>query len=391
MTITRYIATSLWVLLYTLTIAGCSSGSETEPTPPQSTRTVLVYMVANNNLSGFARADLDEMSAGMKSVSGRLLVYYAPPRTQPQLIEIMPDGSRKELCAFTDGLSSVDVPRMRDVISRVRQLAPADGYGLVLWSHGTGWIYDSGTILPDEPEQPSVAPQSFGWDGYPAKKMSIESLAEAIGDQWWDFIYFDCCHMATVEVAYALRRCTPAIVASATELGVEGMPYDQNLQPLFRPETDLRKAVNNTFSFYDSQYNLDGGYGCSISLLRTSALDELALLTRQIYSTFGAPSTDYIPVEYFRVAVMNTGIFDMYHHIRHLCTDDALFNRWAEAFRKVVELHHSTPTVYGLPSDDFHGLGSNVIFTPLGAEVYNYEATAWWTDVVSHSFTDPSL
>ena len=103
---------------------------------------------------------------------------------------------------------------MRRVVSDARELAPADGLGLVLWSHGTGWISDTGSI--NEPSEASgmMSPLSFGMDG--RLTMKISSLRCALEGNSFDFIYFDCCHMATVEVAYELRHLTPRIVASPT-------------------------------------------------------------------------------------------------------------------------------------------------------------------------------
>lgn len=372
---------------------GCTSSDEPEPITPQASRTVLVYMVANNNLSSYAAQDFKEMLTGMaalpESTPGRLLVYYAPASGTPELREVMRDGSYTTLTSYTDGLSSVDESRMRSVISDAKNATKAKSYGLVLWSHGTGWLHDNGTI-EDEPEQTpgQMSTYSFGWDGTPAKKMSVESLNRAIDGIDWDFIYFDCCHMGTVEVAYELRRRTPVIVACATELGLEGMPYDQNVAPLFAKEAQLDVALDNTFDYYDYQYRIGYGYGCSISLIHTASLDNLATLTREILKTYGPGSAGYQPVPYFRKVVMSTGIYDMRHYIESLCSDPSLLKRWTDTFDATVPLHRTTSEVYMLPAKDFHGLGCQIIMTPDEAETYNYKATSWWKDVVSHtSFT----
>ncbi|MDE6782205.1 MAG: hypothetical protein K2J17_00645 [Paramuribaculum sp.] len=365
---------------------GCTSTNEPEPPQNDITRTVLVYMVANNNLSSYASQDFKEMLNGMaalpESAPGRLLVYYAPASSTPELREVMRDGTSNTLKSYSDGLSSVDAARMREVIEDARSYTQADSYGLVLWSHGTGWLHDYGTI-EDEPEQQWT--YSFGSDGTPAKKMSIESLNRAIDGIDWDFIYFDCCHMGTVEVAYELRHRTPVIVACATELGLEGMPYDLNVAPFFAKEAQLDVAMGNTFDYYDYQYRIGYGYGCSISLIRTANLDDLASHTRKILETYGPGSTDYQPVPYFRKVVMSTGIYDMRHYIESLCTDESLLKRWADAFDATVAKHSTTAEVYTLPAKDFHGLGCQIITYPDEAETYNYKATSWWKDVVSHA------
>lgn len=373
---------------------GCKSADEPEPAKPETSRTVLVYMVANNNLSTYAAQDFKEMLTGMAalpaSAQGRLLVYYAPASGTPELREVMRDGSYTTLTSYTDGLSSVEEGRMRAVISDVKSATKTESYGLVLWSHGTGWLHDNGTIENvSEQNSGQMSTYSFGWDGTPAKKMSIESLGRAIDGTDWDFIYFDCCHMGTVEVAYELRHRTPVIVASATELGLEGMPYDRNVAPLLAKEAQLETALGNTFDYYEYQYRIGYGYGCSISLIHTASLDNLAKQTREILETYGPGDEDYQPVPYFRKVVMSTGIYDMRHYIESLCKDPSRLKRWADTFDATVPMHRTTSEVYMLPSQDFHGLGCQIITTPDEAEIYNYKSTSWWKDVVSHATFTP--
>lgn len=374
--------------------AACSGSDEpaapVEPQPTPAHRTVLVYMVANNNLSSFAADDIAEMKTGMSRLgdraAGRWLVYYSGPDLRPRLIELLADGTECELKEYDTAVSSVSIERMRQVVSDARGLAPADGFGLVLWSHGTGWISDSGSI--NEPSEASgmQSPLSFGMDGYRRLTMKISSLRRALEGNSFDFIYFDCCHMATVEVAYELRGLTSRIVASPTELGVEGMPYDLNVASLLATQPDLAGALANTFGFYERQLAaadpLSPGYGCCISLLNTAALDGLAAATRDIYLSGTTTPDSYVAVPYYRAGI-TSGICDMRHHIRAICSDPALLARWETAFSNVVMATRTTPEVYFLQADDFAGLGHNVIRSEADTS-QGYTETQWWTDVASN-------
>ena len=76
-----------------LTLASCKKDEPAPPAPVDASRTVLVYMVANNNLgsSRFDAMDLEEMKTGAGKGyigDGRLLVYHAPYNADPHLIEI---------------------------------------------------------------------------------------------------------------------------------------------------------------------------------------------------------------------------------------------------------------------------------------------------------------
>ncbi len=365
-----------------------SSCSDSEPDHGGTHRTVLVYMAANNDLSYNAITDYNEIKEGVRTATGlnggRILVYITTPSTTPRLVEIDSKGNETELRKYSDGLSSLSIQQMRQVIDDTKSIAPADDYGLILWSHGTGWINDGGVI----DESPSISPQSFGQDGTgdynnPIRRMKISSLAEALAPHHFCFIYFDCCHMATVEVAYELRHVTDRIVASATELPTDGMPYHLNIPAFFRPTPDLEQAATNTFRQYASDRFSPG---CSISLIDTEALDQLAQATRAILSSSPSLPQGYTPVRYFRTIVMSTGIFDMYHYIHHLTSDSDLLDRWDRAFNRCVTLHLTTSTVYNLPADNFHGLGSHILSTPTDALTYGYDETSWWADVASSQF-----
>ena len=68
---------TLLCISFFLLFTACNQ--DDDPVPPEvGSRTVLVYIVADNNLSSFAKEDVEEMIAGMESVdlsSSNLLVY----------------------------------------------------------------------------------------------------------------------------------------------------------------------------------------------------------------------------------------------------------------------------------------------------------------------------
>ena len=132
-----------------LLLAACSSDEPDTPAAP-ARRTVLVYMVATNSLGANERdqQDLDEMDRAVTAdgLNGcRWLVYrVAPGEQNPTLFEIK---KNKHGTAVHEVLevypstqcASVTAERMSEVIADARRHAPAQDYGLVLWSHATGW------------------------------------------------------------------------------------------------------------------------------------------------------------------------------------------------------------------------------------------------------------
>ncbi len=369
-------------------LASCSNNDEPDPQPATTPTTVLVYMVADNSLGAeYFRSDegnLDQMRTavinGALKDGGRILVYHDGSDSEPSLFEITPAGD-KEIAAYSNDMSSLTVERMRQVITDARAVAPAEQYGLVLWSHGTGWIETSTSRSATE-----ATGQSFGQDKHPVvTEMKVSSLAEALRPFEHRYIYFDCCFMATVEVCYELRECAPTIIAYATEIPVEGMPYATNPENLAAADFDPVKTASTTMEYYVSDKASNNS--CAIAVVDTKGLEELAAATREIMSTGAVAESTYSPVPFFRNSGPRSYTYDMADYVRNLPVSQSMIDRWNAAYSAVVIHSASTPQSYGLNMSKYSGLGCYIVRTPEDASRYGYRNQAWWNDVVSYNPT----
>lgn len=371
----------------TLSLAGCSSDSSPEPQPPEppvpvsSGRTVLVYMVASNNLGSFAEDDINEMREGMKRLGEnypdcRLLIYHASTDGAPQLKEVSRAGSVSTLSTYgtdADGANSVSIARMRKVLADARAIEPDNSLGLVMWSHGTGWIDTKGVY--NDPEM--VKPAYWGDDA--GAHMSVPALARALEGADADFIYFDCCLMGTVEIMYELRHASDTIAAPCTELPVEGMPYTTTVPLLFSHERPAEKAARATLDYYLTDPGVSTS-SLAIGVYSTARLDVLAAATRAVLAANPALPHGYQPVPYFRRAVVPAGAYDMGDYFTTLGAPAA----WHEAYDDAIIWHGTTPVSYGLDMTRFSGLGCNIINSSVDTRLgYGYHNLQWWSDVVS--------
>lgn len=358
------------------------------PVPPgpsePAQRTVLVYMVANNNLgsSRYDRMDIEEMRRGAQAGgadNGHLVVYHAGYNASPTLVEVLSDRL-DTLKVYSRDELSVSSARMAEVLDDVADKAPARQYGMILWSHGTGWLQDG----MDEP----VRNRSFGLDG--RSSMNITTLASTLADAPFNlsFIYFDCCYMMSVETLYQLRDAAPVIAGSTTELLTEGMPYDENLPCFFAEgEADLEGAAENTFRLYDSQSGQSRT--CTMSVVNTAGLDRLASAVRDIYekATPGIPQ-GYTPQILTNTSVASCHYFDLYDYIHAICKDfdgaETLLRHFDYAFEATVVYSKATPKLWNVvPLDRVHGLSTFILTGPHSASVKNYYTLDWYTDVAS--------
>lgn len=382
-----------------LALAACGSDDEPEPVPepepepPASDagrRTVLVYMIADNNLGStysYDEKDLVEMrravDGGCLHAGDRLLVYYNAPGTArgvaPRLMEITGGSVSDDVTLITypddPAIYSTDPERMRTVFDDVRRLAPAGDYGLIFWGHATGWMTESGT---------AKAPQFRSLGNDRGRKMAIPTLARALEGYEHSFIYIDCCLMATAEVVYELRHATPLIAASGAEVHGEGMPYDLTLPYLFAEgEADVTGAAKADFDYYDGRSGSDRW--ATRSVIDTSRLDALAAATRDVMAAGKLPERLRSTYQTYSPS-RRYGVYDMADYITTLDVDAALISRWRAALNAAVVYHAATPNVNGTHAiKTYCGLGCNILFEAADATDNGYDNLAWWRDVVSHN------
>ena len=248
-------------------------------------RTVMVYMGANNNLAPYAIENINEMEANIGQVDGVLLVYAKIGADPPAIFRISYDNSpeiKSERIKIYPNHNSSDPAVMRSVFKDMKQISPAQTYGAVLWSHATGWA----------PTLPKKL-MSFGHDDSydnEESEMSILALKEALPTDL-DFIIFDACSMASVEVLYELRGKTRYMVSSPAEVISNGMPYALITNDLFE---EAKEACIQIAQKYFQHYNTKQGLyrSATVSVFDMKQIDKVALASKELFTTHISPYTD---------------------------------------------------------------------------------------------------
>ncbi len=203
--------------------------------------THLVYMAADNNLDSQALNDLNEMEAALtegKAMSILALVDRAAGNgdwSDTRLYEIVQDPSGNsalltsrrlgstELGLSADGageLNLSDPVNLRRFLSFARRAYAAEEYSLTIWGHGTGWR--GGSYLAGD----AVAPmKAVAVDATSGTYMTVAGLGDALSGENLSVIGFDTCFGALLEVAYELRDCGSALVASEGPVRETGWDY----------------------------------------------------------------------------------------------------------------------------------------------------------------------
>ncbi len=269
---------------------------------------------------------------------------------------------------------------MSAVLSDMARLAPADDYGMVLWSHGTGWIHDGMESTP-------LHQRSFGLEhGY---TMNTSTLAEVISAAKVDFsfLYFDCCHMMSIETLYELRNAVPLIAGSATELPSPGMPYDLNVRYFFaKPSVDLIGAAESTFNYYDAMFGQDRT--CTMSVVETAGIARLAQISRTIFEACGGGIPEgYSPQRFMYTSVASCHYFDFLDYMHALCEAAGrqdLAGTFDSSFSDVVTYSAATPKLWNaLDLDRHNGISTYILSNAESSLTGNYNQLSWFDDVAS--------
>lgn len=399
---------SIGLLALSTGLMSCS-GDEPNPTPTPTpepeeettNRTILVYMVASNSLGSwnYDTADIKEMTLAAQNGAlkgNRLILFHQDTSGEQILKEVSPEtGEIVELETLSPDLSSVSSARMEEVIGKVKKYAPADDYGMILWSHANGWIVQSAT-----PDEYSVAPLAFGQETLNGKSlyMNTQTLASTLMGKDLSFIYFDCCYMACVEVLYDLIGVTDRVVASTAEVIAEGMPYHLTLPYLFaKGKADLEGAAKAVYDYVNAK--TDVNQTGTFAVFDMTKVDALAKATKDFYSLKPVTSSSFSPQRYMYETTCYH--FDFGHIIENMNQNAEGDNssEFVAARKKVLDaiddvVTYKAATPYIWPGDrqseikveHFSGMSSNYLTSASRASVKGYDQTAWWNDVARYLF-----
>ncbi len=159
-----------------------------------------------------------------------------------------------------------DPSALAEFVKWATQSFPAQHYLLVLWDHGTGWMF----------RRPRRKVRAVLFDDTSGDEMTIPELAEGLAQAGLklDLIAFDACLMQMMEVAYEVREWARYLAGSEENEPYEGLPYDDILSqlaenPSLTPEQLGKLMVDAFIEEYDET-------GWTYSLVNLSAMDEVA-------------------------------------------------------------------------------------------------------------------
>jgi len=355
------------------------------PRPQSFSRTVLLYLACDGNgLQWYAEGDLANLVRGYLPIrtdkDEALLVFYDDGSENPALHRyyVTSEGLvYKELVKLYDnGFNSADTDNLKRVLDDVEYFYPSERRGLILWSHGTGWLPPGYYANPKEGRSVS---KSFAQEA--GCEMDIRDLADVL-TRHYEFILFDSCLMATVEVAYQLREKTDYLIASCAEILVDGFPYSTIGQDFFYDHTGkgpaaLQDICKQYYDFYNAQTGANRT--ATVSLIDCSKLDELAAVSRKIFAAHKAdmPLVNPSAVQHYYTGNKHW-FYDLTDYVKQFATESEL-SEFKAAMDRCVLSKYATEWILGVVQVRTHSGLSTYIPIENATYLNSYYKTLDWT------------
>lgn len=361
--IMRSLSIIKYILLLFVLCSSCSCHKENRD---EVSRTVLIYFAANNSLDWLSSENIKDLAKGYvpdyfepgESKNGEVLLYYLHRRDSlPILVRVSKDKFGKvqeETIVEYDMHNSMNDSVINNVLNYAHQLFPAKENGLILWSHGTGWLpvryYSNPTGASYAPKQMSQEEydeyhsydylvKSFGQDG--SNETDIINLAKAIPFQY-SYIIFDACLMGGIEVAYEFKNKAEYQMFSATEILASGFPYNLIMEPLLYSNANMEDRLKETATRYFNYYNEQSSVqdrSATIAVIKSSALDGLAISAKTIFST-GRDNIDTLTMStiqgFFQRQLPKPWYYDLDDFMSRIYTDESHYSSFTSELNKTV-------------------------------------------------------
>ena len=377
-----------YILLLLLSLLAISCSKDDSSGNDHTRRTIMVYFNAENNLYSMAEEDLKEIVEGSKNLTQdcNLLVYFdfIDENNDPNIPTIysVKKGTMEKVKVYKSQDSS-DPDVMLQVFKDMIALSPANEYATVFWGHGDGPIIansSNGLEVSFEENEPN----SYGAD-YNSNKLSDRSKAT-----WIDipvlakvmkqlpkqeFIFFDACCMQSIEVAYELRKCADYIIGATCETPSFGAPYETTTKFFGYADAEAAsKAIvndyqsnNNYWEYWRKNYKINN---VCMSVIKTDDIENLLTVTKEALNTISGSKplevATTFPMDeheatsciyYFKTSGNRYGrpiLYDMNDVMLHNLSETE-YNKWRDAFDKVVIHHPNTGDIRQTGNSDWYG------------------------------------
>ena len=408
-----------------LLLAGCNKEPLEPPAPVPAERVLLMYdNIENDNGVWFARnvtAAGKAVAEGALDPAERVVVFDRRYRVDGQtgnrsvVYELVKDSSQPQgyrlemLRVYGQGENDDLSPEViAAVVGDIRRAVPADHYGFAFGSHGKGWVSKLNPVnimrkgggqsyRPPFAELWTVPENSLTrfFQGY-GQKLDVSEFIDALDEWKWDFILLDDCFMAAVETMYEMRDLAKYIIASPTEIIIDGFPYYDVVSILFTDwENNLEASVTGIADAFVEAYRADvmhpGLPHATIAVVKASEMDALAESVRrlnlglneltsvdgiQYYERYTSPGHVFFDLDDYLIRIRKDRMPVEYNAFLAQLERAVVFKDYTEYFYSDSRFDEGTVRV-----DHYSGLNVFIPWNETAPLFSDYRQTAWYRAV----------
>lgn len=351
----------VWLTIVYL-VGSCASDTQDDYSV---SRTVLIYVAADNSLSGYASENFEQILKGYAQVNGfraNLLVYIDLKGDHPHLYQIYKEKGkvRKRIIQNYPERNSSSKDVMADVFRNVYEHFPASSYGLVLAFHGAGWLPENDYLTSSDSktkrsEFPTRQPELSG-ESY----MDVTVLSKALNDvPFLDFIVFDACLMGSAEVACELNGRAGIMIASPTEVHAQGFPYDLLVKSLFAAGTPDYQLICDDYihSYLNKETDDERSRTATMAVYNLKYIDDLRTFVQTVSQKY---KNEYDDVNPLKVQPFDRLTHKVFFDAKDLMLQLPLTSNEKEQLNSILSnlviCKFATPYFINLPIDKFCGI-----------------------------------
>lgn len=355
-------------------------------------RTVLIYAVNKSSLSYDFTTDSNEILQAASQIDLKkyqILVYKTDSNQHCGLYTVKKDNKGNLqyslIQSFDRDVTSTHPERIKDVINLSLQLFPNSKYDLIFWGHGMSWkpyftdhsVAQSGNYFAYGGE--------FNGDKDESGKLrtdwtEIDELADAVPDNVFDMIWFDCCYMTGIEVIYEFRNKCNTFVGYPSEVWSEGLQYNLILPYIMSPSHNIVAAANTFFNYYN-----DNREPVTIAVIDMTQLENVADWVRKIIHSGAARPASYQLLNYSRTA--GSPFYDFkqfFNEVAALNYNSELSDSFNKALDKMIIYHDGSEKDFNFKDWDvtnISGLSTHFYQNGTLPDEDYYESLDWFDRV----------
>ncbi len=354
----------------------------------------MIYVATHSNVAGWGEKSIQNIKAAELGDSVQVVIQQTTPEGTKRLHVKNGETAESDMGNEVD---SGDADTLIDFAKWGKEVAPADKYALVLWSHGSGWepgeiqgiklqktVAEPVTVeelsersaadgrynifftpsMREIIEQEDSFERDIAFDNGTGHSLDTVELGKGLKrikrslKQPVDLLGMNACLMATVELVYQVKGSANVYVASEELMPAESWPYTEILTKLGKKPSmgsvELGKLIVDEYTEFFKNLDVDlterGIDGATLTAVKIDGIEQLATATTALADGLMADMAGHLNAVWS--AHRNTIQFQNNHQSYHLYDLGMFCSNLAQSEEISADVKTAAESVVAILNDD---------------------------------------